>query len=58
LRHRLDLTVEAYVLHEEFATLFTEAARQRARNRLKSYGWQEAADTQHPSSLVGVRASK
>jgi GIY-YIG catalytic domain/Family of unknown function (DUF6884) len=38
---RLDLTVEAHVLHEEFASLFTEADRQRARERLELYGWHE-----------------
>jgi hypothetical protein len=43
LRHRLDLTVEAHVLHEEFTTLFTDADRQRARDRLESYGWQESS---------------
>lgn len=34
--HRLDLTVEAHALHNEFATLFTDADRQRARDRLES----------------------
>lgn len=31
---RLDLTVEAHVLKEEYAELFTEEDRQRARDRL------------------------
>ncbi|MEO3807687.1 hypothetical protein ABGB17_01645 [Sphaerisporangium sp. B11E5] len=31
---RLDLTVEAHVLREEFVELFTEEDRQRARDRL------------------------
>ncbi|GLX01553.1 hypothetical protein [Microtetraspora sp. NBRC 16547] len=31
---RLDLTVEAHVLKEEFAELFTDADKQRARDRL------------------------
>jgi hypothetical protein len=39
--HRLDLTVEAHVLHNEFAALFTDADRQRARDRLELYGWHE-----------------
>jgi len=39
--HRLDPTVEAHVLHEEFASLFTDADRQRARERLQLYGWDE-----------------
>jgi hypothetical protein len=39
-RQRLDLTVEAHVLRDEFATLFTDADRQRAHDRLESYGWQ------------------
>ncbi|MFF0310595.1 hypothetical protein ACFYSC_24450 [Streptosporangium sp. NPDC004379] len=34
-RHgRLDLTVEAHVLKDEFADLFTDEDRQRARDRL------------------------
>jgi hypothetical protein len=37
--HRLDLTVEALVLRDEYAVLFTEADRQRARDRLELYGW-------------------
>jgi hypothetical protein len=36
---RLDLTVEAHVIADEFAGLFTEADRNRARDRLKAYGW-------------------
>jgi hypothetical protein len=39
--HRLDLTVEAHVLQEKFADLFTDADRQRARERLEAYGWHE-----------------
>lgn len=38
-RGRLDLTVEARILAPEFATLFTEADRNRAQDRLKAYGW-------------------
>lgn len=37
--HRLDLTVEAHVLRSEYAVLFTDADRQRARERLELYGW-------------------
>jgi hypothetical protein len=33
-RGRLDLTVEAHVLKDEFADLFTDKDRQRARDRL------------------------
>lgn len=40
--HRLDLTVEAVVLRDEFAALFTEADRQRACERLELYGWHDA----------------
>lgn len=37
-RHgRLDLTVEAHVLLPEFASLFTDEDRQRARERLELY---------------------
>lgn len=38
--HRLDLTVEAHVIMEEFATLFTDADCDQARSRLERYGWQ------------------
>jgi hypothetical protein len=34
---RLDLTVEAHVLKEEFAELFTDADRERARSRLEQF---------------------
>jgi hypothetical protein len=37
---RLDLSVEAYVLREEFAPLFTEEERLIAKSRLEQYGWQ------------------
>jgi hypothetical protein len=37
--HRLDLTVEAYVLRPEFKRLFTDADREQARERLTAYGW-------------------
>jgi hypothetical protein len=39
--HRLDLTVEAHVLKEEYASLFTDADRLQARRRLELYGWHE-----------------
>jgi hypothetical protein len=39
--HRLDLTVEAHVLKQEYAVLFTDADREQARRRLELYGWQE-----------------
>lgn len=39
-RHgRLDLTVEAAVLCEDFSCLLTDADRQEARERLELYGW-------------------
>jgi hypothetical protein len=41
MHHRLDLTVEAHVLHQEFAMLFTDAERQQARERLELCGWHE-----------------
>jgi hypothetical protein len=37
--NRLDLTVEAHVLRQEYEALFTDADRQRARDRLELYGW-------------------
>jgi hypothetical protein len=43
--HRLDLTVEAHVLKQEFAALFTEADRQQARRRLELYGWHDNPDS-------------
>src|ERR1700757_2146589 len=33
-RGRLDLTVEAHILRDEFITLFTDEDRERARSRL------------------------
>lgn len=38
-RGRLDLTVEALVVGERFAPLFTEAERTRARTRLEQFGF-------------------
>jgi hypothetical protein len=38
-RGRLDLTVEARVLDADFAPLFTDEDRERARVRLEAYGW-------------------
>jgi len=40
--HRLDLTVEAHVLKDEYASLFTDVDREQARQRLELYGWREA----------------
>jgi hypothetical protein len=37
--HRLDLTVEAHMLDEQYAALFTDDDRQRALDRLTQYGW-------------------
>ena len=36
---RLDLTVEALVLKEEYRSLFTEAERELCRQRLQKYGY-------------------
>jgi hypothetical protein len=44
--HRLDMTVEARVLRDEFEGLFTDDDRQRARDRLALYGW---ADDRSPA---------
>jgi hypothetical protein len=41
-RGRLDLTVEAHVLSDEFAPLFSETDRERARARLEAYGWRRS----------------
>jgi hypothetical protein len=38
-RGRLELTVEAHVLREEFESLFTDDDRQQAQARLAQYGW-------------------
>lgn len=38
-RRRLDLTVEAHVLRDEFDGLFTDEDREQARRRLEAYGW-------------------
>jgi hypothetical protein len=37
--YRLDLTVEAHVLDDEFTSLFADGDRQRALDRLAQYGW-------------------
>jgi hypothetical protein len=39
--HRLDLTVEAHMLDDKYANLFSDEDRQRARDRLTQYGWTE-----------------
>lgn len=36
---RFDLTLEAHILRQDFASLFTDEDRQRARDRLEQYGW-------------------
>ena len=38
-RGRLDLTVEAHVLLDEFKSLFSDQDRDQARSRLEAYGW-------------------
>jgi len=43
--HRLDLTVEAHVLQDRFASLFTDEDRERARDRLAAYGWHQPPET-------------
>lgn len=43
-RGRLDLTVEARVQDAEFALLFTDEDRERARPRLEAYGWRPGRD--------------
>ena len=37
---RLDLSVEAYILKPQYASLFTEAEREVCRERLKELGYQ------------------
>jgi hypothetical protein len=39
--HRLDLTVEAHVLKQEYLALFTDDDRRQARSRLELYGWHD-----------------
>ncbi len=41
---RLDLSIEALILKPEFATLFTEAERKKARERLAEYRYQAPWD--------------
>jgi hypothetical protein len=38
-RGRLDLTVEAHILLDEFESLFNDLDRDQARPRLEAYGW-------------------
>ncbi len=40
-RKRLDLTVEALVLQNQWGELFSETDREIARKRLSQYGWSE-----------------
>ncbi|HEU4759184.1 MAG TPA: hypothetical protein VFT91_04290 [Dehalococcoidia bacterium] len=42
---RLDLTVEAHVITDEFRDLFTDEERQIARKRLEDYGYQFPDET-------------
>lgn len=42
-RGRLDLTVEAHILRDEFAPIFTDEDREQARARLEEYGWRDVA---------------
>jgi hypothetical protein len=39
----LDLTVEAHILRDEFAPIFTDEDREQARARLEEYGWRDVA---------------
>jgi hypothetical protein len=63
-KKRLDLTVEAVVLQERFAPLFTLAERQTAWERLRAHGWSglparpEAAPAEvgAPGSVTAVSA--
>ena len=41
---RLDLSVEAHVLQERWAPLFSDAERSQARRRLEEYGYAPRAD--------------
>ena len=43
-RGRLDLTVEAHLLQQRFAGLFTDDERDAARARLAAYGYQLPAE--------------
>jgi hypothetical protein len=54
-RNRLDLTVEAHVLLDEFAPLFTDQDREQARLRLEAYGWRPPADL-YPSTRSRLTA--
>lgn len=45
--HRLDLTVEDHVLRAEFASLFSDADRERALTRLNAYGWRPKPGTSY-----------
>ena len=46
-RHRLDLTVEDHVLRTEFASLFSDADRERALTRLRRHNWQPKPGTEY-----------
>jgi hypothetical protein len=55
LHGRLELTVEAHVLLPEFASLFTDADRARALDRLQQYGWPGQRQQCHCRSCVKRR---
>lgn len=40
-RGRLDLSVEAHVIDDRYAELFTDEERELARRRLEQYGWRD-----------------
>jgi hypothetical protein len=40
-RHRLDLSVEALVVQDEFASLFDPEVVSCAKKRLREYGWSQ-----------------
>ena len=52
-RKRLDLTVEALILGEEWLPLFSEQEREIARHRLAEYGYGPTADGGNETYLAG-----
>lgn len=55
-RHRLDLTVEALILHREWRPLFTDDDRLAAYNRLRDYDYTFPGGTWTPDSIDDQQA--
>ena len=51
---RLDISMEALVVQEQWQPLFSDAERQAARDRLSAYGYDPASGCERPSRGAGT----